>query len=173
MTLEEAKWEAVKANQTHGRPMASRDYREMFRRYILAKNHLSDEGKPKSYRDMATDLGNIKAHTTIRNWVQQDFPELYNALKADEEDYIDEDFDPETLHQWRVDEAQRYTDTAFYKAYENLSSLKKLEPKLADQTIASHLEALAEFIGITVSELSSWTAAVKLEEEQEREAEDF
>lgn len=173
MTLEEAKWEAVKANQTHGRPMATKDYREMFRRYILAKDHLNEERNPKSYREMASDLGHIKAHTTIRNWVEQDFPKLFNALKSDDEEYTDEDMDPETLHRWRVEEAQRYADTAFYKAYENLSSLKRLEPELANSIVASQLNTLADFINLPVDQLPEWLSSFRLKEEQERERADF
>lgn len=172
MTLEGAQWQAAKANQNHGRPIVSKDYRETFRRYIVAKAYLDESGKPKSYRKMAEDLGHIKAHTTIRNWVREDFPKLYMALTSDE-DYADEPLDDENLLRWKLENAERYVDTAFYKAHENLKTLKKLNPESAQRHIAEELEYLSRFLAVPVGDLPDWLNQLRQKEKEIAELEDF
>lgn len=73
---EDALWMAAAANLTHGLPLKSKEVREVFRTYMRTKRYLKPCGKLKSYREIATELGGLKRHTTIRIWMQQDFPRV-------------------------------------------------------------------------------------------------
>lgn len=86
-SFEEGRWLAFEANRQHGLPIKTRAMRNGFKAYVGAKKHLGAEGKPKSYRDMARDLG--VGHTTIRNWMAKDFPRIYRAMQSGYEGHPD------------------------------------------------------------------------------------
>lgn len=71
-----ARWEAARANLKHGVPLKNGEYREVFRAYVSARQHRGRNGKLKSYRDIAHDIGGTRAYTTIRNWMLADFPRI-------------------------------------------------------------------------------------------------
>lgn len=73
---DQAQWMAAKANMEHGLPLTSREIREAFRVYIRTEQHRKGRGKLKSYREIGQELG--RSHNTIRNWMEQDFKELFN-----------------------------------------------------------------------------------------------
>lgn len=75
-TKDEARWMAAKANLTHGLPLKSSELRTAFQVYIRTKQHRLGRGRMKSYRDIAQELG--RSHNTIRNWMAEDFPKLFN-----------------------------------------------------------------------------------------------
>lgn len=77
---EEIRWLAAKANTTHGRPLKSKEYREVFKAYIKAKQHRMANGDFKSYREVATELGGTRGHTTIMYWMKRDFPSIARAM---------------------------------------------------------------------------------------------
>jgi hypothetical protein len=66
----EVRWLAAQANLEHGLPLKPKQYREVFRAYIKARRHRNENGSFKSYRDIATELGGARGHTTIRNWME-------------------------------------------------------------------------------------------------------
>jgi hypothetical protein len=78
----EARWEAACANLCHGLPLKSKEHRAVFRAFVKAEKHRKGR-RYLSYRDMATELGGIRAHTTLRNWMQQDFPKIAKAMGDD------------------------------------------------------------------------------------------
>jgi hypothetical protein len=39
----------------------------------------------KSYREIRDELGSVKTHTTIRNWMQRMFPAVFRAMGGDQE----------------------------------------------------------------------------------------
>lgn len=82
---EHAYWLAAKANTEHGLPLKAREHRAAFRAYVRAKQHRSKSGGFKSYREIATELGGARAHTTIRNWMEKDFPGVYRAMGGHDE----------------------------------------------------------------------------------------
>lgn len=82
----QARWEAAKANLTHGEPLKPKAYREVFRAFIKAKRYVKPGGALMSYREMAAALGIGKGHTTIRNWLEKDFPRLFRRLGGAESD---------------------------------------------------------------------------------------
>jgi hypothetical protein len=85
MTEDEVRWEAARANLGHGVPLRTRDYRNVFRAFIRAKQHHKARGKYMSYREMAAALGVGVGHTTLRNWTQREFPSLARALAGEQE----------------------------------------------------------------------------------------
>lgn len=85
MTEDEVRWEAAKANLGHGVPLKTRDYRNVFRAFIRAKQHHKGRGRFMSYREMAAALGVGVVHTTLHNWTQKDFPSLAKALGGGQE----------------------------------------------------------------------------------------
>jgi hypothetical protein len=74
MTFDEARWQAAKANTQHGLPLKTAEYREVFRAFIESGHH-----RPKQrlmpYREISRHIG--KGFSTIRNWMQTDYPELF------------------------------------------------------------------------------------------------
>jgi len=76
----EAQWLAAEANLSHGLPLKSGEVREAFRRYVKAAHHRKGSARFKSYREVADDLGGLKSHTTIRNWMMKDFPAVARQL---------------------------------------------------------------------------------------------
>jgi hypothetical protein len=93
----EVRWLAAQANLEHGLPLKPKQYREVFRAYIKARRHRNENGSFKSYRDIATELGGARGHTTIRNWMEKDFPGVYRAMggRAEPVDFPEDDPEPE------------------------------------------------------------------------------
>lgn len=83
-TEKEARWMAAKANMEHGLPLKASEYRNAFKAYIRAKQHLLNRGRFKSYRQIAQELGGQKNHTTIRNWMKEDFPKIAQQYRGDD-----------------------------------------------------------------------------------------
>jgi ParB/Sulfiredoxin domain len=85
----EADWLAAKANTEHGLPLKPKEYRKVFQAFVRAKKHRRDDGSFKSYREIAAEIGGARGHTTIRNWMQKDFPRTFRAMSG-----RDDGFDP-------------------------------------------------------------------------------
>ena len=81
----DAMWLAAKANLQHGLPLKARELRPVFRAYIRSRQHCPSKGCLKSYRDIASDLGGIVSHATIRNWMRRDFPSIFRRMGDHEE----------------------------------------------------------------------------------------
>lgn len=82
MSEEEAQWAAARANLSHGLPLKPREVRTVFRAYVRSRQH-RDGRRFKSYREIAADHANRVGHTTIRNWMRQDFPSVFRAMGED------------------------------------------------------------------------------------------
>jgi hypothetical protein len=83
MSREEALWAAAQANLTHGLPIKKGERREVFRAYVRAGQHKRGL-KLKSYRDIASELGGLAGHTTLRGWMQKDFRKIFNSMGGPE-----------------------------------------------------------------------------------------
>ena len=81
MTDKEARWIAADANTGHGVPLKASEMRGLLGAFIKSGQNRKPAGALMSYREMGEALG--KPHTTIRNWVQKDFPKLFQSLQAD------------------------------------------------------------------------------------------
>ncbi|TVM18692.1 hypothetical protein DPQ33_04235 [Oceanidesulfovibrio indonesiensis] len=80
-TWTDAQWLAAQANLTHGIPLKSKELRKAFRMYIKARKHREGQkGFIKSYREIAAELGGLRSHVTIRNWMMKDFPKIARAM---------------------------------------------------------------------------------------------
>ncbi len=75
-SIQEALWMAAQANLGHGLPLKPREVRKVFRAYVRAKKHRDDNGRLKSFRVIAGELGGLVGYTTVRNWMRQDFPKI-------------------------------------------------------------------------------------------------
>jgi hypothetical protein len=82
MTETQAIWVAASANVDHGVPLKAREIRGLFGAFIKSGQHKKPRGKLMSYREMGAALG--RPHTTIRNWVEKDFPRLFQRLRMEE-----------------------------------------------------------------------------------------
>lgn len=80
-THREALWMAGKANMKHGLPLKTPELRLVFKAYVRAGQHKAGRGKLKSYREIGEAIG--KSHSTIRNWMKQDFPRVAAAMGGD------------------------------------------------------------------------------------------
>ncbi len=79
-SAEEARWLAAEANLAHGLPLKTRELPDAFRAFVKAGRYRATDrpgGRPRllSYREIAKALGPV-AHTTVRNWMQKDFPKI-------------------------------------------------------------------------------------------------
>lgn len=83
-TMKGARWEAAQANLRHGVRLKGTEYRKVFKAYIHARQHKDAKGQFKSYRDIASEIGGTRGHTTIRNWMMSDFPNIANAMGGTE-----------------------------------------------------------------------------------------
>jgi len=82
MSEPDARWEAATANRDHGVPLKSSEVRKVFRAFIEAGRHRKGRGQIMSYREMAPVIR--KPHTTLRNWMREDFPKLFRAMGGGE-----------------------------------------------------------------------------------------
>ena len=80
MTKPEAIWAAAAANLTHGEAYRKDERRRAFSVFIETKQH-SKRGKLLSYREMAAAFGGNPSHVTLRNWIKQDFPQVFKGLE--------------------------------------------------------------------------------------------
>ncbi len=86
---EEILWLASRANLLHGEKLSPKEKRMAFRNYLKAKQHRHPgprggraNGKIKSAREMAIDLGGI-AHKTVLKWLKADAPMTYQQLQRE------------------------------------------------------------------------------------------
>jgi len=84
-TQEDAHWLAAEANLTHGLPLKAREVRGVFRAYVRARRHREGR-RSKTYQQITDDLGGVVALTTIRNWMQRDFPSVFRAMGRKEDE---------------------------------------------------------------------------------------
>ena len=80
-SFKEAQWLAASANLEHGLPLKISEMRNVFRAYIETGRHITGK-KMQSYREIGTILG--KPHTTIRNWMLEDFPDVAEKMGGGE-----------------------------------------------------------------------------------------
>lgn len=74
----QARWQAAKANRDHGVPLKAKEQREVFRAFIKAGMHRLPRRGLMSYRELGQHLQT--GHTTLRNWMAQDFPSLFRRM---------------------------------------------------------------------------------------------
>ncbi len=77
-----AQWLAAEANLKHGVQLKTSEYRNVFKAYVSTRQHIVGKSRIKSYRDIGIEIG--KPHTTIRNWMLKDFPEIAKRMGAEE-----------------------------------------------------------------------------------------
>lgn len=78
MTSNQALWYSAQANESHGVPLKASERRRFFGSFIKSGQHKLPKGRLMSYREMGVALA--KPHTTIRNWVREDFPRLFRSI---------------------------------------------------------------------------------------------
>jgi hypothetical protein len=66
MSLEEAQWEALIANTTHGKPLSQKDKRKKWDAFVEAGHHLESPEVPKPSRVIKAALNGMYSHETIR-----------------------------------------------------------------------------------------------------------
>jgi hypothetical protein len=80
-TEENAVWLAAKANTSNGLPLKSKEYRNVLRAYVEARQYFDPDAKPKSYRTIAQELGGVTSYSTIRRWMFRDHPGVFRLLQ--------------------------------------------------------------------------------------------
>lgn len=112
MTEKQALWIAADANIAHGVPLKRAELRDHFRAFIKSGQHKKARNDVMSYREMGEALG--KPHTTIRNWVKEDFPRLFASLGAEGTGNPSPGLPPgtvRTLDEERIDQAHEAART--------------------------------------------------------------
>lgn len=62
----------------HGVQLKASEYRNVLKAFIKAGRHRGAHGTLMSYRDIGEVIG--KGHTTIRGWIEKDFPKLFRQM---------------------------------------------------------------------------------------------
>jgi hypothetical protein len=112
MNHKQALWIAANANSDHGVPLKASEIRSQFRAFIKSGQHKKAKGALMSYREMGAALG--KPHTTIRNWVEADFPRLFASLGSEGIGNLSPGLPPatvRTLDEERIDQAHEAART--------------------------------------------------------------
>ena len=78
--LAEARWLAGEDNLRHGVRLRPSELRPVFKAYIDAGQNLRANGPMQSYRDIASALGGVVTHGTIRNWMKAYYPAIYAQM---------------------------------------------------------------------------------------------
>lgn len=73
---------ATTANLTHGRPLTTKEKRKAVNEFIRNEGHIFIKASGRKALRTYRELGELFQlhHTTMRNWVQRDFPELAEAM---------------------------------------------------------------------------------------------
>ncbi|MGO9373130.1 MAG: hypothetical protein ACLQBD_13625 [Syntrophobacteraceae bacterium] len=133
----ELPWLAALANSKHGKPLKRGEIKEMFHPYMQAEKYLGEDGKPKSYRDIATELGGTYGYTTVRKWMLASYRRIANQYYSREvEEHIsgggDRPVEPEADFQDMAHEALNKALTLFrgvdnaYKRGELISRVEEM-----------------------------------------------
>lgn len=102
-TASEAQWMAAQANMAHGLQLKKSEIRTAFRALIRARRHIPQPGKLLSYRDLTMLMGGLVRHTTLRNWMLADYPDIARLMHQE---------DPKVASR----EAERDDEADFYNA---------------------------------------------------------
>jgi hypothetical protein len=144
---EDLLWQASQANLLHGEKLTVKEKRGAFRNYLKALQHRQPgpkggraNGKIKSARQMALDLGGID-HKTILRWLKADAPRTYAQLmksRGEEDDmgFVDDASD----YQWDPDAHHRQEVIALLQQAKNSARMVIGQPALS--AIANELSSL-------------------------------
>lgn len=113
--LDQARWIATKGNLRNSLPYSSsrKVHRGLFQAYVKARQHRTGKGRSagfKSYRDIARELGSLVPHTTLRNWMREDFNSVFRAMAGDTEPERVEDWQPADPEQEHLVSAQGHIE---------------------------------------------------------------
>jgi len=102
----ELAWLAAEANLKHGVPLKASERRNVFRAFVRAGRHRTGR-KIKASREIAAELYGLISHTSVMNWMREDFPAVWRQMaRRDEEPRADGGL-PETDPEVRFQEAIR------------------------------------------------------------------
>lgn len=79
---DDLRWEAARANLTHGLPLKKKELRPVFQAYVRSGQHRGRGNRVKSARDISKDLQGAVHHGTVLRWMEADFPAVYRAMKT-------------------------------------------------------------------------------------------
>ena len=75
------KWVAAKANLSHGLPLKKSELFNAFLVLVESQQHMHKKSHElKSYREITADLGGSIPHTTIRNWMLKQYPDIAKRI---------------------------------------------------------------------------------------------
>lgn len=129
-------WLAAEANMMHGVPLKKADHRRVFKAFIKSGRHMKGK-RPMSLRDIAGALHGIAAHTTIRGWMQKDFPALARQYAADTPSKASADAGPT----WKLPSG------SWAEAQEHIHSLKAILAGLPERDREGWRERLGVMLG--------------------------
>jgi hypothetical protein len=102
----ELAWLAAEANLKHGVPLKASERRNVFRAFVRAGRHRTGR-RIKASREIAAELYGLISHTSVMNWMREDFPTVWRQMaRRDEVPRADGGL-PETDPEVRFEEAVR------------------------------------------------------------------
>lgn len=138
----QVRWEAAKANMVHGVPLKPADYRNAFRAFIAAKEHIKANGEYMSLREMGAVFG--KGHTTVYHWVKKFCPAILAKLDSSNHGNLEGGTGaaPLSLHEEHEQEARRLVQAVMQHARALESPVSRWSLLKALEEAAGTLRAL-------------------------------
>ena len=78
-SLDEARYEAVKANCSNGKPLTNKEKAKALDFYIHSGKHLTKNKQVKSFTEIANDLG-FWSRPTVTSRIKENYPKLHEAI---------------------------------------------------------------------------------------------
>lgn len=103
LTHKEAKWEAARANLTHGLPLGTQKERKAVFDAYMAAGLYKEGRKVKPLRGIVADLRGLVSHTTVGRWLKKDHRYIYERYHR-HGDRPDGGFNVEAHHRRRTRE---------------------------------------------------------------------
>ena len=85
-----AQWLAVEANMRHGVPIPRSQKREVFKRFVEAKQNRRPDGTPMSSREIARKLP-LASHATMLAWMKEDFPKVHAEMVGNDPEDVQQE----------------------------------------------------------------------------------
>lgn len=86
-TMGLARWLAVDANISHGVPIPRSQKRDVFKRFVQARQNQRLDGTLMSSREIARKLP-LASHATMLAWMKEDFPKIHAAMVGADPDAV-------------------------------------------------------------------------------------
>jgi hypothetical protein len=145
MTEEQARWEAAKANTTHGLALKPPEKLQVFKAYVQTGQHRAGR-KFRTYREIAADLNGIADKSTIQRWMRSNFPGVADRMATGRA----------ATTEWAAEAEGRQRSRLYKEAVKHLDQITSRAPALRKKEQKELAQRLAE-AAEEVLKAKAWT----------------